>query len=83
MASALGEDEAVSTATECIDYVGEDLLVARLVFGERAVDSCDGARDGQVDGSSSRNSVGWTTSTGTGSVGARAFEGVGVGVVKV
>ena len=46
VAGSLGEDEAVAAATQGIYYIGEDLFVACLVFGERAVDACDGAWDG-------------------------------------
>jgi hypothetical protein len=47
---SLGEDEAVAAATECLLHIGEDLPVACRVYGQRAVDACDSARDGQIDG---------------------------------
>ena len=80
MAGSLGEDEAVAAATECLDHVGEDLLVACLVFGQRAVDACDGARDGQIDWVLQPERGGVDDEHGAGSVGTGAFEGVGVGV---
>lgn len=49
VAGALGEDEAVSTTPEGPYHVGEDLLVSRLVLGERVVDAGDRTRRGEVD----------------------------------
>ena len=78
VAGALGEDEAVAAATECLDDVGEDLFVAWLVLGERAVDAAmaPGRTDRRV--TQCRNGVGWTTrSGGGGRLGASSVPGSG------
>jgi hypothetical protein len=80
VAGSLGEDKAVSAATGCLHHIGEDLLIAFLIFGKRAVDACDGTRDGQIDRVLQPERGGVDNEHGAGSVGTGAFEGVEVGV---
>lgn len=39
----------MAPAAVCFEHVGQNLLVASVVLGKRAVDACDRARDGEVD----------------------------------
>lgn len=77
---SLGEDEAVAAATECLLYIGECLSVACRVYGQRAMDGCDSARDGQVDWVLHPERGGVDNEHGAGPVSISTFEGVGVGV---
>ena len=49
VACALGQDQAVLSAPQGVDHIGEDLLVARPVLCECRVDARDRARNGEVD----------------------------------
>ena len=80
VARSLGEDKAVPTATDGIDHVVEDLLVARFVLGESAVDACDGTRDRQIGWVFQPERCGVDDEHGARPVSTGAFEGVGVGV---
>ena len=83
MGGPLGQDEAVATAAECFDDVVEDLFVACVVLGQRAVDRRDRAGHGQVDVLlTCRNLVGWTTRTGRGRSGPAPSRVSGLGGVE-
>ena len=80
VAGALGQDQAVSSAPQGVDHIGEDLLVARPVLCECRVDARDRARNGEVDRFRQLKCCGVDDEYGAWPLGVGTFERVGVGV---
>lgn len=79
---ALRQDETVTSSAVGLDDVGQDLLVAVVVFGQGSVDCSDGAGDREVEVGLDAEPCRVDVEDRLWPVGRGSFEGVGVGVLE-